>query len=224
MHFAKKMCLMTLMALGLAGATIKSSAATVNATVAPMSITDLTDWVNKQFVVDKFDSSLGTLTSVLITLSGEIDGSATLININQNASANYAFQLQVKFESFIPNDSIPLVVQNTSGVISGTLAPGQTIQLTQITGSGSTFKIVNNGNNNLADFVGPGTFNVPTDAFGSIINTGSSNISLAVNSTATATLDVVYEYRPTGVPVPASVWSGGALLAGLVYRRFRKLA
>jgi hypothetical protein len=181
MHLFRKLLLIGLVGLGLACGTRSASANTVNASVAPASISQITDWVTTPFVVDQFDPSLGTLLQVDFTLKGELDGSVTLKNKNLNSPASYNFSLEVDLASHLPTGDVLLVI--TSGAQSGILGPGASVTLGSITGSGSASKTVTT---NLAAFIGLGTFNVPTDAAGLVNNSSSSNINLDANSTATA--------------------------------------
>lgn len=190
-------------------------------------INQLTDWTgNTTFLrFPQFNPSLGTLTSVSLSLTGNITSTLTVTNLGNSTSNG--------------NDSTTcmLSITDASGVITG-LAPQITIPTTlwaygplaadggnatsipALTGNGSYTNSFGNASV-LAEFTGTGNISLPagTYTFTTLQNHGGNSLDAQVTD-ATLTGNVTYTY--TAVPEPTSVTLlvlGGAV--ALMQRRRR---
>ena len=186
-----------------------------------------TNWSNT-LSFSKFDSSLGTLTSIRFDLSGVVQGSGNAESLDSSAS-NVTLTLGSLLGLTRP-DSSTLVVTNP--VFS------QTFNFSAFDGSinfggtsgGSTGSVSATGSNffvssSASDFalfsaLGGGTINLGLNAVGASSGTGSGNLIQQFTTAASGVAKVTYTYTATtpttDVPEPASlalVCGGLGLLA-----------
>lgn len=185
-----------------------------------------TDWAPaKALQVPGFDASLGTLTGVELTYSGEIWQSLFFENTSPSSSATY--DLLTLTTLTFGEVGGPVLIDNTasptsfhkSGVVGrfdGTLDSAGT--------SGVTFNqdTVMNGvynDPNLAGYISSGPIGFSATTLGSFSMTASGgNNSAGVSTSAAVDLQVEYSYTPIPEPAAYSVVLGLAAL-GLVLRR-----
>ncbi len=205
-----------------------ASAGSVNATVTPSSIgLQETDWIST-LSVSKFDVSLGTLTSVVITLYGNVNDTIRFENMaasasTVNAGINTAFSLSGPSPIVTLSMSIAISKSNTVTAYDGTLDWGgpppysgnqfngsgrEYVDLVDSNSTSSTF------NTNLSMFQGIGTYNLTAGATANSFATGSGNLVTWFTSRAGASATVVYNYRE--VPEPASLLALSSGLIGLI--------
>jgi hypothetical protein len=179
-----------------------------------------TNWGPLTLSLTQFDSSLGTLNSVTFTLSGNVEGSAGAESLDASPST-VTLDLGAAIEADIAG-------LGSSGVADITINPvnSQTIGLTAfdgtidfagtsgvdtgtVTGSDSNFATYASG---LAPFIGGGTFDVDLSADGEFSGSGAGNLVTRSNTSASASITVLYDYTPAVIPLPASAL---LLLGGL---------
>lgn len=179
-----------------------------------------TNW-NDALSFGKFDTSLGTLTSIRFDLSGIVQGIGNAESLD--AAASTVTLSLGSLLSLTRPDGSALVVTNplftqvfnfssfdgginfggTSGGTTGTVsASGKEFF---ISGSASDFA--------LFSALGGGTINLGMRAIGNSSGTGSGNLLTQFNTSASATAKVTYTYTSAvEVPEPASL---ATMLAGL---------
>ncbi len=179
--------------------------------------------INQAFSFNKFDASLGTLTSVLINLDGRALSSASFEN-NAAQAQNFSFA-----------STLNLFLDNAAAGVSETLAldlfnyPRQLTDL-GLTDLGSVDK-TDTLSFNAADlnaFIGTGTTSFTCES--GVVNTqagGGGNIVVTQSTSAGCGLSVVYTYDvptppPANVPEPASMALVGLGMMGLAAIRRRK--
>lgn len=180
--------------------------------------------------LNKFDASLGTLTSATLTLSGESRSHTSLTN---NAAQSQKFQftsgLNFYFDASsvgvtIPDPAFSTSLGETAGRI--TLDGGESIVLGDAQ-DGNSFSITITGQDLLA-FIGSGTFTTICDTLSTTTFAGGGgNIIANQSTTARCEGDISYSFSdvvtppPTTASSPTTVLLFGAGLIGLMgTRRF----
>lgn len=212
----KSLLALALIAAGTAQADVISYSAS-----QPLETTE----INQVFSINQFDATLGTLTSVAITLNGEALSSATLLN---NAANGQRFSFSSTLNLFLsitgaPDPLLSLSL-NLFNFPSTTLPVGALQDLGTVTPSDS----LTINATDLSAFIGTGSTSFTCES--QVANTqsgGGGNIVVTQNTKAGCGLDVVYTYDvptpPGKVPEPASMALVGLGMLGLAaVRRHRK--
>jgi hypothetical protein len=184
----------------------------------PMQTTDFTASTS----VAKFNSALGTLTKVevSITVNGSFAGTVTN---TANGAQNFNVTELVKLTLTGPNTLSLKPTLTASQTYSG-LMPGVTSAFGPYSPtSTSTLSPAYTSAADLAAFLGTGNVNFSLSTMtGTTISGGGGNILAAIATSAGGMITVNYTFTPTGVPEPASVvlmGIGGVTLLGLGQRR-----
>ncbi|EIE51286.1 hypothetical protein AL036_09125 [Salipiger aestuarii] len=196
------------------------------------TITDTgTPWL-ETLKLGKFDSSLGALNSVTLSLSGISTGSVGIerntraldidltyvYNLGANIYASVAGVAELNVE-ILPVSNRFFVLGPYDGVRDYAGQSGTTYD-----GFYGTDADAATITSNFAPFLGTDTFDVAVLAIGTSSVEGATNYWAEVSGTATATASVIYDYTPTAVPLPA----GAPLLllgvGGIAMLRRRKKA
>lgn len=207
----------TLLALALIAAG-SAQAATITQSAA---LTLETTEINQVFNINKFDSALGTLTGVAITLDGEALSTATLTN---TAAQAQRFQFGSTLNLYLDGAGISDVLSLNLFNFSNQIQVGQTVNLGTANPTDSLLINVSD----LSAFIGTGTTTFTCDSL--VANSqagGGGNITVVQNTQAGCGLNVVYTYDvptnpPAQVPEPASMALVGLGMMGLAAIRRRK--
>lgn len=183
-----------------------------------------TNIVNAPLSIQKFDSSLGTLTSVTVNFATDVTGSARFEHTGQGEN-----DLTVNLGALISlgiNDDLSLLgltpltpgvsqtytVGSFDGVLDFDGPSGKTINgLMAADSSSKTFT----DTNDLAKFIGAGNLDFLFSATATSNVTGSGNVATFITTLAGANISVVYNYETTqSVPEPTAALGLG-LFAGV---------
>jgi hypothetical protein len=243
-------------ALAVAPAVCSSSANATTITTATQTVTfgpGLTDFSNASQSLNLFDSSLGTLDSVII--SGTYGFNSTL-TVSATGPSSGSVRTESASAFGASTSSINAAIQallDTAGpaIVGGvTLSPAAF----DLLGSPQAYSLASAGSVNVfsnatvhttgtltdttpADLtafeaVGGGLFNVLFNTItGTVVSTSAGNTSASQATTATGTVSIAYTYDtaapppPTGTPEPASLALMGTGVLGIaaVLRRRRKV-
>jgi hypothetical protein len=183
----------------------------------------------------EFDSSLGTLTDVTITLNLDVAPFASMFSTSAGQTFDSNESISYEFDSSINTidltrgaDSWTLTTPTVStGTIFGS---GETIPVLPgiLNLSGGTSASVNEtvSGVTLAEYIGSGTLSFGTAGIGQVASTGlSSPVFVSGGGDLTGTASVVYEF--TAVPEPSTLAVLGIAAVGMVAasrRRKRRAA
>lgn len=196
-----------------------------------IATTNWTDALN----FGKFDSSLGTLTSIKFDLSGLVQGSGDAES-RDAAASTVTLSLGALLGLTRPDGST-LVVTNPLfsqifefGSFDGAIDFGGTsgggTGVVSATGSNS-FVSSNASDFALFSALGGGNISLGLNAIGASTGTGAGNLLTQFNTSASGNVVVTYTFTPTGeVPEPATLATliAGLGLMGAVRRRAKKNA
>lgn len=218
-----KLVLASVAALGLSAAAASAATIEFSDSVSLQS----TNWA-ETLSVTQFDSGLGTLNSVMVTLEGSVEGEANaesldaapatitldisaLIEASTAALGNIGTVLPVVSEIFNASAADGVIdFGGTAGIMTGLLSASDT--------DSSTFTGAD-----MAEFIGGGDVSINVDASGESAGTGAGNLIQQFLTSAEATVTVKYDYDaavvvPT-VPLPAGALLLGTALLGLGFAR-----
>lgn len=223
----------TIAALALAAAFVPfagAQAATISYSDS-MALTT-TNW-SDALSFSKFDTSLGTLTSIRFDLSGVVQGVGKAES--QDAAASTVILSLGSLLTLARPDNSTLVVTNPvfsqtfnfdkfDGAFDFAGASGGTTGSVSATGS-NFFVSTSASDFALFSALGGGTINLNLGAAGASNGSGAGNLFTQFNTAASGVAKVTYTYTPTGdVPEPASLAlvCGGLGLLGASRRRNKK--
>lgn len=186
-----------------------------------------TNW-KKTVTLPKFDPSLGTLTSVLLKLTGEVSGTAsveskdpspTMVTATFTADISLMRPDMSVLMAVLPSEAITLPLGSYDGVIdfagpSGRVLPEVKKELFESHYMASPLSLPDQ-----SLFVGAGEFmSLPVWAVGRSRGSGSGNLVMLLHTDAAATAEVTYFFQP--IPEPSVA---GAMLLGMlmIHRRRR---
>lgn len=209
---------------------LATNASALSISYGPETVpTQSTNFIDKLLTFNKFDTSLGTLTSIDFSLTGYVEGTARYESLDASSST-VTLNLGASVELQRPDGSqlvlsLPTVIINDSATTFDGLIDFNG-------GSGGTFNNLNASKNelfstsSLADlllFSGPGTIGLTIDGFGASSGSGPGNLITQFATSAGADVTVTYNYNANQVPLPASGLLFGVGLFSLFGIKRKKL-
>jgi hypothetical protein len=175
----------------------------------------LTDWTGS-LSFPMFNSALGTLTEVDMTLNGAMQTTLTVINgspDSSSGSANTEVRMRVQDAG---NNFSPPQIDFFSPAFAYSLAGGGSVTSGLLTKTASDSEVYTLSAI-LAEFNGPGTIVLPASTFTQTLlaNTGGNTAASQVTQ-ADLTGTVTYHYTPVPTPEPSTLALFGAAALGLL--------
>lgn len=187
------------------------------------------DWSGVSLSIPKFDTSLGTLTSVGLEFEVVLAGSGGAENTGQG-SATVTFTLAASLSLRRPDNSelITLTLSDSSyskvcssydGIVDFEGDSGLTVDhytVNEVKTSSFTSQ------SDLVLFSGSDSISLPVSALGQSGFSGSGNLVHSVSSGAKASVTVIYTYTPVPEPSVVGLVSGLGLVGFAGWRRTRQ--
>lgn len=177
----------------------------------------------------KFNPSLGTLTGIQFSLTGDVNGSAQVESLDGSPST-VTSTLAASITLTRPDLSTLVVALPTLSSIDNLSAFDGIIDFGGTSGashSGSSFLTafsgILSGAGDLALFTGPGSIVLPISATGASTASGAGNLLTLFSTQAGANASVTYTYNSSVVPEPSTTGLIGLGFAaiGMLGRKLR---
>lgn len=164
----------------------------------------------------RFDSSLGYLKSVSISIAGTLTGTARLENLG-GAAAQTKFGVAGTLSVALPAGNVAKTAQTEKTAIDTTVTLGAFDGSTDFDGlSGVTAVSQVSAYSDLdfanfasdPSFQGPGTVDLTVTATTSLHLSGAANLLSEILTAGTGRVDIGYEYEPFATTIDTSTWGG----------------
>ena len=169
-----------------------------------------------------FNPSLGTLTSVTVTVEELLTGSATVMNTS-NGSASGSVSITDTAKVSFPGTSLPVVTVDTASTNTLAVNPGSTVGPVAVSNNATNSETTTT---NLSGFDRTWTGNA-SDSSSIAANFGTANVLIGGSSQGEVIATVDYFYStPTAAqisePFSMAMLASGLLSLGMVRRRRRR--
>ena len=168
-----------------------------------------------------FNPSLGTLTSVTVTVEEVLTGSATVTNNSANPASG-SISITDTATVSLPGTLLPVITGDTASTNTLTVNPGSTVGPVAVANNATNFETIAA---NLSGFESPWV-STASDSSTIAANFGTANVLVGGSSLGKVIATVDYTYAtagsPVAEPVSMAMLASGLLSLGMVRRRRRQ--
>jgi uncharacterized protein (TIGR03382 family) len=180
---------------------------------------------NQNFTFNLFDTTLGTLDQVTLSLSTSITAEVDVFNSLATPQAYTNATASIPVTVTAP-DSVTETATGIAGPVSGTANPGFNA-VTGLPANANTSQMIPMGDWGFYEGIGPQTGNLnASSTSGTYSGNANPGVFFGGSATAGATITITYLYQPAGtIPEPgATTFLAAGVLGslGMVLRRRRK--
>ena len=178
--------------------------------------------INTTIYLQGFNTSLGTLDSVTLTLATADTTSISIVNTTGSPQSYTSATATIGITATVPSSGLSVTSTTTSSGVSGSIGSAVgPYYLAPATTDG--FASTGAQTSNLGDYETTGIYPVDISATSGIYaGSAVQGVIFGGNATSSGTLEVTYDYTPVATPEPSSLIGGFGILGSMAVMAWRK--